>query len=115
MMYRISKIIWPLLLLVSVVVSGCGSWKDFDKPSPLPADYWKKPGYSWKETNRVLWQECGYKNDGWTLELQKEVDFCMLGKGFSYIDLKWAGYGPCDINKYKNLPSCQSIRSNKQE
>jgi hypothetical protein len=97
-------------MLVSVAVAGCASWKDFDKSSSLPADYWKKSGYSWNETNRVLWQECGYKNDGWTLELQERVDVCMLEKGFSYTNLKWAGYGPCDIHKYKNLPSCQSLK-----
>lgn len=105
---------WPKKMLSACLLSlsllsGCGAWRDFDKPHPDPGEYWKKPGYREEGVRKFLFQHCGYGyNITWD-ELNK-AETCMLANGFTFHDIRYAGKYTCDFPIYQDLPSCQSIR-----
>lgn len=105
--------IFRLILVWSVLALqvACGL-QYIDRPLPREADLWKKVNFSRQEIDRALWEECGYKNKGWTIDLQEKVDLCMLSKGFTFIDSPYGDFGSrCKHDEYKHLPSCQSLKN----
>lgn len=106
--------ILSLIIISLTLISGCGAWKDFDKPHPQEWEHWKKPGYSQDEVRKFLFQGCGYHH-GIKRKNIIETEKCMLENGFVFHDIKYGRFYTCDHQINQDLPSCQSIRSNKKE
>ncbi|MDX1253527.1 MAG: hypothetical protein IDH49_15005 [Gammaproteobacteria bacterium] len=110
---------WPYrkLLFITftlIFIDGCGTWKDFDKPTPFPWEYWRKAGYTQDEVRKFLYRECGFSYQSTRDEMKKE-DKCMLENGFVFHDIKYGGVYICDHQINQDLPSCQSIRGDRQK
>lgn len=109
-----SIVIRGTLLLLFLAVYGCGL-QYIDAPPLGPEDRWVRQGFSKRQVLEFYKARCGGDVKEWSYQKAVEIDNCMLGSGFIFID---SPYGTAralcrkDRNEdFMSLPSCQSLRA----
>lgn len=105
-------------LAVIVVVFMCAacSLSEIGKPPLSAGDRWIKAGLN-REQVRQAYFQCGYSDLTWNMQMQANVDECMLKYGFIFIDSPYQSvHRQCkDIYpEFQRLPSCQSLKDQKK-
>ena len=101
-----------VLTVLAVIVTGCGTYFEYmDQPKPAPWEYfWTKDGLNIEQVKQA-YISCGFDDPTWSVQMQMNVEQCMLKNGFVYRDHPY--FEEChDSNPTfkKTLPSCQSLK-----
>ncbi len=102
-------------IFMCLFLSSCGLMS-IDAPPIDRGDIWVKSGF----TNSMTWKElynCGYSEENYSESMIVNVDWCMLKKGFKYVDASskiMGRRGICIYPEYKNRPSCRYLRGELQ-
>lgn len=97
-----------LALMAPMLLTACGL-SNLDRPASREEDNWVKPGFTRESIARVLYEECDYGKTRENRTFQEQVDNCMLGKGFRFVDNAW-DVTICNKEPRKNFPSCRSLK-----
>ena len=102
------------IFVVTCICTAC-SLPEMGKPPLDAGDRWVKDGLN-KEQVRRAYIKCGYNDSNWNMQIQKDMDNCMLRNGFIFIDSPYENaHRQCkDIYpEFQHLPSCQSLKNRK--
>jgi hypothetical protein len=105
-----------VVVVMALMCAACSLY-EIGKPSLSAGDRWIKSGLN-REQVRQAYLQCGYSDLTWTMQMQANIDECMLKNGFTFIDSPYQSvHRQCkDIYpEFQRLPSCQSLQNKKTQ